>query len=616
MLSRLSITRQFILLGVVGMMITLVTLAVCLVAVYNEALDGKKNQVKSLVEASVTSAEGFVKLAAEGKMTRAEAQRDALLAIGSARYDNGDYLFVYDDNGLTLAHANKKFLGTNRYAARDPFGHLMTGPIIDAAKAGHPIFNNYYLAKPGEANPQPKISYGAAVPEWGWVIGTGLYVDDLKAAVLAHLIIVAESIVPLLLAFVVLIIFLVRMVSTLLGTMSRSLSRIADGAFDTDVPGLDRRDDIGRMAQAVAVLKEASIEKQRLEVASEAVRRQAEGVRHQADQEREAGARDIAAVLQSVAKGLDRLSHGDLVFRLSTPFIGAYESLRHDYNAAMDKLRQTMGGIAENTRAVRSGAGEIAQASDDLSRRTEQQAASLEQTAAALDQITATVRKSSENAQEARLLVTTAKADAERAGAVVRDTVTAMNKIENSAQRIGSIIGVIDEIAFQTNLLALNAGVEAARAGDAGRGFAVVASEVRSLAQRSAEAAKEIKSLISDSGRQVEAGATLVGETGTVLQRIVEQVMKLNTLVVATAAAAQEQALGLNEVNSAMNQMDQVTQQNAAMVEEATAASHNLTREADNLAALIRQFELGQETRDTSPRQVARQPRTAEAAMV
>jgi methyl-accepting chemotaxis protein len=242
---------------------------------------------------------------------------------------------------------------------------------------------------------------------------------------------------------------------------------------------------------------------------------------------------------------------------------------------------------------VRSGAGEITQASDDLSRRTEQQAASLEETAAALDQITATVRKTAENANAARDVVTTAKSDAERSGVVVRETVAAMTGIENSSKQIGNIIGVIDEIAFQTNLLALNAGVEAARAGDAGRGFAVVATEVRALAQRSADAAKEIKTLISASGTQVATGVKLVGETGIALGRIVEQVEQLNGLVRDIAGSAQEQATGLAEVNSAVNQMDQVTQQNAAMVEQSTAASHSLASEAEALGQLVGQFQIG-----------------------
>ncbi len=384
--------------------------------------------------------------------------------------------------------------------------------------------------------------------------------------------------------------WIITPVKALQGTMER----LSAGDLKMRVLGADRKDEIGGMARTVQVFKDAGIEKQRLEAEAAASRAIAEEERQQRDAERAAEAERQAFVVGSVATGLEKLSSGDLMFRLTTAFAGDYEKLRGDFNAAMDKLQETLKAIASTTEGVRSGADEITEASDDLSRRTEQQAASLEETAAALDQITATVRKTAENANEARNAVSAAKSDAERSGEVVRETVNAMSGIETSSKQIGNIIGVIDEIAFQTNLLALNAGVEAARAGDAGRGFAVVATEVRALAQRSADAAKEIKTLISTSGQQVDAGVKLVGETGKALGRIMEKVEQLNHLVVDIAASAQEQATGVHEVNSAVNQMDQVTQQNAAMVEEATAASHSLAAEAKELARLVRQFNIGQ----------------------
>ena len=316
-------------------------------------------------------------------------------------------------------------------------------------------------------------------------------------------------------------------------------------------------------------------------------------MRREQERQRAENAERQQAVVSSLAEGLDHLADGDLTFRLNTPFQEEYEKLRADFNGAMLRLQDTMKVIAHNTQGMRSGAGEISQAADDLSRRTEQQAASLEETAAALDQITATVRRTAEGATQAQAVVSVAKGDAERSGQVVRDAVGAMGKIEQSAKEISQIIGVIDEIAFQTNLLALNAGVEAARAGDAGRGFAVVATEVRALAQRSAQAAKEIKALISASAREVDQGVDLVGQTGQALQRIVGQISEINGVVAEISASAGEQSTGLHQVNSAVNQMDQVTQQNAAMVEEATAASHALTNEADTLARLISRFELG-----------------------
>ncbi len=378
-----------------------------------------------------------------------------------------------------------------------------------------------------------------------------------------------------------------------INSLMRTMGRLSSGDYTAEVGDADRRDEIGGMSRSVQVFKESGLERIRLETETENARTRAAEERKRQDAERETAARQQAFVVDSLAAGLEKLSDGDLVFRLGTPFSTEYEKLRGDFNRAMDKLTETMRSIAQNAQGVRSGASEVTAASDDLSRRTEQQAASLEQTAAALDQITATVRKTADNAGQARSAASAARSEADQSGDVVRKTVTAMSDIETSSRQIGNIIGVIDEIAFQTNLLALNAGVEAARAGDAGRGFAVVATEVRALAQRSADAAKEIKALISASGQQVESGVKLVGETGRALDRIVEQVVKVNELVSDIAASAQEQSTGLAQVNTAVNQMDQVTQQNAAMVEQSTAASHSLAGEAEELARLVGRFRTG-----------------------
>ena len=307
-----------------------------------------------------------------------------------------------------------------------------------------------------------------------------------------------------------------------------------------------------------------------------------------------------------LATGLERLASGDLTFRLRQAFTPAYEKLRVDFNAAMDTLQKTISVIVGNAAGIRSGSGEISHAADDLARRTERQAASLEETAAAMEEITATVKTTAENARHASGQAAKAREEASQSGEVVRDAIKAMGDIESSARQITQIIGVIDEIAFQTNLLALNAGVEAARAGDAGRGFAVVASEVRALAQRSADAAKEIKSLISASTKQVDLGVDLVGRTGEALERIIGQVAGLNDLVTDIATAAQEQSSGIQEVNIAITDMDRVTQQNAALVEESSAASVSLAEEADSLASLVRQFNVDDGARQAGSARPAR----------
>jgi methyl-accepting chemotaxis protein len=395
--------------------------------------------------------------------------------------------------------------------------------------------------------------------------------------------------------------------------IAKATQTLAAGDNSVDLNRMVRKDELGAVVSSLMVFKENQLHLEQLRGEQEAARAMTDRERRAKEEQAAAAAREQALVVSSLAGGLERLAQCDMTYRIDAEFPGDYRKLRDDFNSAIMQLEDALRVIHDGTTGIQTGSHEISQAADDLSRRTEQQAAALEETAAALDEITATVRKTAEGATHARQVVGTAKAEATRSGEVVGGAVAAMNAIESSSKQISQIIGVIDEIAFQTNLLALNAGVEAARAGEAGRGFAVVAQEVRALAQRSAEAAKEIKALITASSTQVGQGVHLVGETGKALDRIVTQVNEINTVVAEIAASAQEQSTGLAQVNTAINQMDQVTQQNAAMVEESTAASHSLLHEANELADLLGRFELTQVSKAPTRRASAPAPAPAAA---
>ena len=366
---------------------------------------------------------------------------------------------------------------------------------------------------------------------------------------------------------------------------------VADGKIDEPVANQDRGDEIGSMARALERFRQGLIEQQRQSAERREERERVDQERRQRMAERDSEAQSLQAVVQTLDESLDRLAGGDLAFQIEQRFPAELESLRSNFNK--EQLREALLAIGGNSVAVREGSQEMRSGADQLAERTERQAVAISQAANAIKEITGAVKVQISRAEDANKIARAAKDDTETSGTIMRDTIAAMEAIQGSSQEINNIIGVIDEIAFQTNLLALNAGIEAARAGEAGKGFAVVAQEVRELAQRSAGAAQQIKDLIHKSSTEVSSGAKLVQQTGAVLAEISANIITVSERVSIIAMASRDQSNALGEVNSSVNQLDVMTQQNAAMVEETTAAIHKLASEATEMDQRLGQFTLG-----------------------
>jgi methyl-accepting chemotaxis protein len=572
----------------------------------------RETQLRSAVDTSVAYASALEDRVHKGEITRGQAIGSFIAMTNTVRYNGSGFFVLYDERGTYLLNpARPTDKGTDGTKIADVFGRHFVQDAMDIVRRDGSGFYELQYPRPGGTEPVRKLNFVTKIPEWGILVASGVFLDDIDAALEHEAMLLGLLALPVVLACVGFSLVVRTSIAAGLKHLAAATTSLARGELTVAVPGVCRRDEVGGVAQAVQIFKEGLLRERATEARAAELADDQRVQREEREHERTTQAAEQDEVVRGLASGLAALAEGDLTASVSQAFAIHYDSLRTDYNAAISRLGSVVRQIVANANGIATGTMEITSATDDLSTRTERQATTLGQTAAALNEITTTVRQTADGARQARDLVIAAQSDAVRSGEVVRDATRAMDAINASAVQIGRIIGVIDEIAFQTNLLALNAGVEAARAGDAGRGFAVVASEVRALAQRSAGAAKEIKGLISASSVEVARGVSLVAAAGQALQQIVSQVGEISGVVATIAGSAETQATGLAEVNAAVNQMDQVTQQNAAMVEQSTAACNGVSSQAADLVELVGHFRVEDGTAGTGPGRMPRRPKAA-----
>lgn len=533
----------------------------------------REHELKRLTDTATSVLADLQRQVDEGLLTEEQAQSEGRKILTGMRFEGAGYFFVFDRENTMIVHPFRpQWIGTDKSDVKDVNGlpiFIEMNKIVAEQGEGK---LTYWFNKPETDIPEPKLSYVQLYEPWGWIVGTGSYVHDVEAVLVEMR--NRQGVIFLIGLLLVsgVAYWATRSVTKPLHGLKGRMLSMTEGDIKTGIPYTYFKSELGDMARSLNVFQTG-------------LQRQKELEHEQQEQQKVVG-----HVVDVLSDHLAKMSSGDLDIKINERFPTEYEKLRSDFNKTLDTLQDTISEVIDASASIRSGAAEISQASDDLSHRTESQAATLEETAAALDELTSSVRSAADGARSVETTMSEAREQAQVSGEVVRNAVSAMTEIEQSSSHIAQIIGVIDDIAFQTNLLALNAGVEAARAGEAGRGFAVVASEVRALAQRSSDAAMEIKKLISDSSQQVERGVDLVGKAGEALEQIVERVSHISTLISGIAEGAAEQSTGLAEINTGMTQLDQVTQQNAAMVEEATAAGHMLNSDAGKLAELVGHF--------------------------
>ena len=731
--ANLTVQRRLMLMVAVSLTAFVALAAILLFAMRENMLEDRKSAARFAVESAWGVLDAFEKRAASGELSQEDARRQAIATLRTMRYNGEDYFWINDFGPRMVMHPTKPELeGKDLGGSKDPSGKALFLEMVAVAKADGAGFVDYMWPRPGSTDAVDKVSYVRAFAPWGWIVGSGIYVDEVDALILDQALWVLLGVLAVALAIGVPSIRLGRSIASRLRDAGRHADAISTGMLDRSIDA-GALDEIGHLLQALdkmrADLKQrmerdqaVSAENLRVRTALDFVSRNvriadSDGIviyanrtmmktlgeiesdvrasvpsfslhrvigsnvaelctnpafvrkseqigttqygelvigsrtfdvvispilndagqriglvaewtertqelvverevedmiaaavggdfTHRIDVQGKQGffkslavsMNELVAVvaggLEDTARVLNAISRGVLTEKIDRDYAGTFGRLKEDTNTTVDKLREVVGRIKDSTEAINTAAREISAGNSDLSSRTEEQASSLEETASSMEELNATVKQNAESALKANELGRQSNDAVMRGAETVKRVVSTMSDIQESSRKIADIIGVIDSIAFQTNILALNAAVEAARAGEQGRGFAVVASEVRNLAQRSAQAAKEIKGLIADSVERVDGGAKLVAEAGATMEQVVDSFRQVTGLVTDIASASQEQASGISQVTQAVSQMDGVTQQNAALVEEAAAAAESLEEQARSLMRAVGQFRL------------------------
>lgn len=748
--SGLTVAQRLLLIVSVSVLGLVVLATVLLYSLRESMLDERKQATRYTVESAWGVLKAFEARAASGELSVEQAKEQARTTLKTLRYNGEDYFWINDAHPRMVMHPTKPELdGKDLSGMRDPNGLALFVEFVQAAKPGGSGFVDYMWPKPGAANPVPKVSFVKEFAPWGWIVGSGVYVDEVNRVVLEKAAWVGGVSLAIAAILAVFGYRLARGIERRLDLARSHAHKIAAGSLDGDIE-CDSHDEIGQLFQSLDQMRldlkqrtdresAAATENLRIRQAldcvstnvriadaqgrviyanralQETLKRTESAIRQKVPEfsaqrfigsditvfyeDREAARnrlanlsstvkseiviggrlyalttspiinesgqrlgsvgewfdrtdevateKEVTALVQSAGQGdfscrlpvegksgffrqlaeglnrmveevssgltdvsevLDAVARGDLNRKIEREYEGMFGELKENTNTTVDRLRDVVGRIKDSTEAINTAAREIAAGNSDLSSRTEQQAGSLEETASSMEELNATVKQNAESALKANELSRQSNEAVFKGAETVKRVVSTMSEIQESSKKIADIIGVIDSIAFQTNILALNAAVEAARAGEQGRGFAVVASEVRSLAQRSAQAAKEIKGLIADSVDRVDGGAKLVAEAGETMENVVDSFRQVAGLVTDIASASQEQASGISQVTQAVSQMDGVTQQNAALVEQAAAAAESLEEQARELMRTVGQFKLAHEAGGTLSRAAAVTP--------